>query len=144
MKTHENVLVFYKNLPLYNAQKTTGHKPANRNSKKSPKQTTNYGAYEKVESGGQTDRYPVSIVKFNVVNSAHGVIHPTQKPVDLFEYFIKTYTNEGDTVLDNCIGSGTTAVACINTNRNFIGIEKEPEYFHIANKRINNALWDGL
>ena len=66
-------------------------------------------------------------------------LHPTQKPVALFEYLIKTYTNEGDLVLDNCIGSGTTAIACINTNRHFIGIEKEQKYVDIANKRIKET-----
>ena len=66
-------------------------------------------------------------------------LHPTQKPVPLLEYLIKTYTNEGDTVLDNCMGSGSTGVACVNLNRNFIGIELEEEYFDIANERINHA-----
>jgi len=80
-------------------------------------------------------RCPRSIIKFNKVNDG-GIFHPTQKPVALFEYLIKTYTDDNDLVLDNCIGSGTTAVACLNTNRNFIGIEKEPEYVKIANKRI--------
>lgn len=69
-----------------------------------------------------------------------GHLHPTQKPVELCEYLIKTYTNQSETVLDNCLGSGTTAVSCINTNRNFIGIEKEREYCEIANKRIEDAL----
>lgn len=83
-------------------------------------------------------RYPFSILKFNSVKSKERK-HPTQKPVDLLEYLIKTYTNEGDTVLDNCMGSGSTGVACVNTNRNFIGIELNKEYFDIANKRINEV-----
>jgi site-specific DNA-methyltransferase (adenine-specific) len=79
-------------------------------------------------------RYPTRIIEFNQERG----LHPTQKPVALFEYLIKTYTNEGETVLDNCIGSGTTAIACMNTNRNFIGIEKEKKYFDIAKERIAN------
>jgi len=80
--------------------------------------------------------FPHNVLEYpNVIGSS--VIHPTQKPVALFEYLIKTYTNEGDLVLDNCMGSGTTGVACKNINRNFIGIELDPEYFKIAEKRIN-------
>ena len=79
-------------------------------------------------------RFPKNIININ--NSNNKNIHPTQKPVALFEYLIKTYTNTGDTVLDNCLGSGTTVLACINTGRNYIGIEKEPKYFEMANKRI--------
>jgi site-specific DNA-methyltransferase (adenine-specific) len=83
-------------------------------------------------------RYPSSVQKYS--NGNNGNVHPTQKPVALFEFLIKTYTNEGDVVLDNCIGSGTTAVACINTGRSFIGIERETEYVEIANKRIQDAI----
>ena len=82
---------------------------------------------------------PSSVVLFNTVPNRAGKVHPTQKPVALFEYLIKTYTNEGDTVMDNCMGSGTTGVACINTNRNFIGIELDQGYFDIACKRIEEA-----
>lgn len=81
--------------------------------------------------------YPISIIEFS--NAKRGV-HPTQKPVELFEYLIKTYTNEGETVLDNVMGSGTTGVACINTNRNFIGMELDDNYFEIASKRIADAI----
>src|SRR5699024_7065075 len=88
-------------------------------------------------------RHPKNVLTFNnrakELNSSQRV-HPTQKPVALFEYLIKTYTNEGETVLDNCMGSGTTAIAAINTNRNYIGIEKEKEYVDIANERINNHM----
>lgn len=83
---------------------------------------------------------PTSVLLFNVVPNRTGKLHPTQKPVALFEYLIKTYTNEGDTVLDNCIGSGTTAIACINTNRNYIGFELDKQYCDIANDRIQKAL----
>lgn len=137
MKAHENILIFYKKLPMYNPQMTTGHKPSNKSGKRK-KETTNYGKFENLISGGQTTRYPRSVQKFNVVNSQHNPIHPTQKPVELFEYLIKTYTNEGEVVLDNCMGSGTTAIACLNTNRQYIGFELDTNYFNIANKRIEN------
>lgn len=141
LKTHENVLVFYKKPPTYNPQITYNHTPQH----SSYKQTIskNYGRYNGVISDSKKMwRYPRTNLKFNGVNNngKEKVPHPTQKPVALFEYLIKTYTNEGETVLDNCIGSGTTAVACINTNRNFIGIEREPEYVEIAKRRIDDAL----
>jgi len=139
MKAHENILIFYKRLPKYNPQMTYGHKPANTSGRRL-KETTNYGKFDNIITGGQTSRYPRSVQKFNVVNSAHGIVHPTQKPVALFEYLIRTYTNEGEVVLDNVIGSGTTAVAAVNTGRNFIGIEKEPEYADIARRRVDEVL----
>ena len=83
---------------------------------------------------------PSDILEFNVVPNRNGKLHPTQKPVDLCEYLIKTYSNENDLVLDNCMGSGTTGVACLNTNRNFIGIELNDNYFGIANERISRLL----
>ena len=83
---------------------------------------------------------PSDVLEFNVVPNRNGKLHPTQKPVDLLEYLIKTYTNEGDLVLDNCMGSGSTGVACVNTNRNFIGIELNEEYFNIAKDRIENHI----
>jgi site-specific DNA-methyltransferase (adenine-specific) len=137
MKAHENILVFYKKLPIYNPQKTTGHKPSNTNGKPL-KETTNYGKFENIKKGGQTDRYPRSVYKCNVVNSQHGILHPTQKPLTLVEMLVKTYTNEGDTVLDNCAGSGTTGMACLNLNRNYIMMEQEKEYFDIIEKRISD------
>lgn len=137
MKAHENILVFYKKLPIYNPQMTKGHKPSNMSGRRL-KETTNYGKFDNIISGGQTTRYPRSVQKYNVVNSARGIVHPTQKPVALFEYLIRTYTNEGETVLDNCMGSGTTAIACLNTNRNFIGFELDDGYYEAAIKRIDN------
>lgn len=136
MKAHENVLVFYRKLPVYNPQKTQGHARKisttvhGRNSKKSQ----NYGAYGRTNYDS-TERYPRSVVKFST-DKQKSKLHPTQKPVALFEYLIKTYTNKGETVLDNCMGSGTTAIACINTGRNFIGFEKEPEYYQKSLQRI--------
>ena len=80
------------------------------------------------------------MLEFNVVPNRRGKLHPTQKPVELLEYLIKTYSNENDTILDNCMGSGSTGVACINTNRNFIGIEFNNKYFEIAKNRIAKQL----
>ncbi len=138
LRSHEYILVFYKKLPTYNPQKTTGHKPVNQYTKRSA-DGTNYGNTKLVSGGGQTDRYPNSIIDIPVVNNdSKERIHPTQKPVELFEWLIKSYTNEGNIVLDNCIGSGATAVAAINTNRNFIGFEISEEYCAAANERINN------
>nr|WP_245916526.1 site-specific DNA-methyltransferase [Bacillus fungorum] len=138
LRNHEYILVFYKKLPTYNPQKTTGHKPVNQYTKHSA-DGTNYGNTKSVSGGGQTDRYPNSIIDIPVVNNdSKERIHPTQKPVELFEWLIKSYTNEDDIVLDNCIGSGTTAVSAINTNRNFIGFEISEEYCAAANERINN------
>lgn len=131
LKSHENILVFYKELPIYNPQFTYGKPYKQMNGRKSSK---NYGQQKtKVETVNNGYRYPKSVLFFE---SEKNNFHPTQKPVALFEYFIKTYTNEGDTVLDNCIGSGTTAIACLNTKRNFIGFENNQEYFEKAIDRI--------
>lgn len=137
LRKHEYILVFYKKLPTYNPQKTTGHKPVNSFTKHTS-DGTNYGNTKKgIKGGGQTDRYPTSIIEIPVVNNdSKEKIHPTQKPVELFEYLIKTYTNKSMVVLDNCIGSGTTAVACKNLNRKFIGIESNEKYYKKALQRI--------
>ena len=137
MKAHENILVFYKKLPTYNPQKTTGHKPSNTSGKRL-KETTNYGKFENLITGGQTDRYPRSVYKCNVVNSQHGILHPTQKPLSLIENMIKTYTNEGDLILDNTCGSGTTGRGAKNLNRDYIMMEMDETYYEIANKRLQD------
>lgn len=135
LKEHENILVFYKKLPTYNPQDLVKkRKPTVR--KRKSGNGSNYGLSDKVAMQ-YYENYPKDILSFNV--DMRG-FHPTRKPVALFEYLIKTYTNEGETVLDNCMGSGTTAVACINTKRNFIGIELEEKYYNIANKRIEETL----
>lgn len=134
LKSHENILVFYKALPTYNPQKWKGNpykaKRGNTTSK-------NYGEFDGDWHTENKDglRYPVDIIKFNKEQG----LHPTQKPVPLLEYLIKTYTNEGETVLDSCMGSGSTGVACANTGRRFIGIELDENYFDIAKKRIEEA-----
>ena len=139
LRSHEDIMVFYKRLPQYNPQKTKG-KPNNSKGKPKQNENNNYGHFEfvdnKDELGGM--KHPKSIVIFEKPHPSIS-IHPTQKPVELLEYLIKTYTNEGDLVLDNVMGSGSTGVACINTNRNFIGIELDQEYFKIAEKRIQEA-----
>lgn len=135
MKAHENILVFYSNLPTYNPQKTTGHKPANSYTKHQD-DGSNYGETKVgISGGGQTDRYPRSVQVFKTDKQKIS-LHPTQKPVALLEYLIKTYSNEGDVVLDFTAGSFSTGVACLNTKRKFIGVEKVPEYFTIGVKRI--------
>ena len=139
----EDVVVFYNKQPTYIPQKTQGHKPVNSFTKHTSDGSTMGKTKTGITGGGQTDRYPSNILNIPVVNNDNSngdKFHPTQKPVVLMEYLIKTYTNEGDLVLDNCMGSGTTGVACKNLNRNFIGIELDPEYFKIAEKRINENL----
>ena len=139
MKAHENILVFYNKLPTYNPQKTQGHKAANLNISISNDDCDIYGATKiGVKKGGNTDRYPRSVQVFSS-DKQKSNLHPTQKPVALMEYLIKTYTNEGETVLDFCLGSGTTGVAAKNLNRKFIGIEMDETYFNIAKNRINEA-----
>ena len=133
LKKHENILVFYKHLPTYNPQMREGFKPYYNVRLNS--QSSNYGNYEDAVSKSDGTRYPIDIIKFNRDRG----LHPTQKPVALLEYLIKTYTNEGDVVLDNCMGSGSTGVACQNTNRDFIGMELDEKYFQIACDRLGVA-----
>lgn len=139
MRAHENICVFYKKQATYNPIKTQGHKRkvslARHKQNTEKNQTEVYHKSDNFTDYDTTERYPRSVLTF-ASDKQKCSLHPTQKPVALFEYFIKTYTNEGELVLDNCIGSGTTAIACINTKRNYIGIEKEQKYFDIANERI--------
>lgn len=135
LQAHEDILVFYKKLPTYNPQMSEG-KPYVKKAV-SNGDGKNYGKFDRV---GQINinegtRFPRSVIKFS--NDNHNSLHPTQKPVDLLEYLIKTYTNKGDVVLDSCMGSGSTGVAALNCERGFIGIELDPNYFAIAEKRIN-------
>lgn len=134
MKAHENVLVFYRSQPTYNPQMTSGMPYRT----KSGRASSNYGSQVEVVTDNGGERYPRSVIEFDHDRVAR--VHPTQKPVALMEYLIRTYTNEGETVLDNCMGSGTTGVACIRTERKFIGIEKDDEYFKIAQGRIYEEL----
>jgi site-specific DNA-methyltransferase (adenine-specific) len=128
MSIFEDVLVFSFGSPVYNPQ---GLVPFNKKVKRGHN-GNNYGVSGK-ENFQEFTNYPLDILCFDTDTNK---LHPTQKPVALLEYLIKTYTTEGENVLDNCMGSGSTGVACKNTNRNFIGIERELEYFKIAEKRI--------
>jgi site-specific DNA-methyltransferase (adenine-specific) len=140
LKSHENILVFYRKKPMYNPQMWYST-PYSGFSSETSKIGEVYGeAKSKHRDNPEGSRYPKTVLKFKQQKG----LHPTQKPVDLMEYLIKTYTNEGDTVLDNTMGSGTTGVACVNTCRNFIGIEKEEKYFKIAEDRINNPLLSAM
>ena len=143
MRNHEDVCVFYKKLPTYNPQMWIGEECHSRGnvigkSQKDFSRNTNYGDFSAVETEGNL-KYPKSILTFSKPHPSIS-IHPTQRPVELLEWLIKTYTNEGETVLDNCMGSGSTVVACVNTNRKFIGIELDKDYFIIAKDRINKTI----
>ena len=136
---HEDIMVFYNRLPTYNPQKKIG-KPYNKGIEK----RTKIEAVGKIGNGNliineSGDRNPRSVIYFRTAES-EGKFHPTQKPVALLEYLIKTYTDEGMLVLDNTMGSGSTGVACINTNRKFIGIELDEKYYDISCKRIKDAI----
>lgn len=130
MKIHEDIIIFYKQQPVYNIQYTFSTPYVRWNKQDAIDKQTNYNNYnETVTTNQDGKRLPTTVLQFNRVERP---IHPTQKPVDLLEWIIKTYSNEGDIVLDSCMGVGSTGIACKNTNRKFIGIEIEPEYFHQA------------
>jgi site-specific DNA-methyltransferase (adenine-specific) len=135
MRDVENILLFYKKQCAYNPQMGKG-KPFNPNFKK-PYQAESYGKYGSKRSENKGTRYPKQLLKIN--SEGQKTIHPTQKPIELMEYLIKTYTNENETVLDFTMGSGSTMVACVNTNRNGIGIEMDADYFKIAEQRIKET-----
>ena len=141
LQAHEDILVFYKKLPNYNPQMEIG-KPYTKKAVTNG-DGKNYGKFDRVGQIAVNDgkRYPRSVVKFS--NDNHGSLHPTQKPIELFESLIKTYTNEGDVVLDNTAGSGTTAIACLNTNRHFIVMEQDQKYYEIMCNRIEKHLENG-
>ncbi len=139
MRAHESILIFYNKPTTYNPQKTQGHarKVARTSYVKEHTGDSVYGREVRDTNYDSTERYPLSVQVFPNADLTN-VLHPTQKPVMLFEYLIKTYTNEGDIVLDNCSGSGTTAVACINTNRKYICIENNEEYYKGSVARVEN------
>ena len=138
LRTHEDIVVFYQSQCTYNPQKVKGNACHSRgNGVGGSGSGSNYNEYAMVETIGD-DKFPVSVLSYQKPH-ASTALHPTQKPVELLEYLIKTYTNEGDTVLDNCMGSGSTGVAAVNTNRNFFGMELDGEYFKIASGRIQQA-----
>lgn len=142
MRVHEDIVVFYKKQPTYNPQRVQGAKSHSigRAAGCTDEDVTNniYGDF--VRTDNQNDmKYPTSIISVRKVIPSK-TVHPTQKPVELMEYLIRTYSNEGDVVLDNCMGSGTTGVACKNVRRKFIGIERDKAFFEIAERRINEAM----
>lgn len=142
LRQHEQIAVFYKKLPIYNPQFTNGEKLHGRGRAYLYKEikNQNYGHFKQIEDirKGSTKKYPKSILKFSKTHPSKSQ-HATEKPVELCEYLIKTYSNEKDTVLDNCMGSGSTGIACINTNRNFIGIEIDENHFKLAKERIEQC-----
>lgn len=136
LRSHEDILVFYRKLPAYHPQKSTGHPPVH-SFVKHTSDGANYGKTKLgIAGGGSTERYPTSVWRFGS-DTQKSALHTTQKPVLLCEALIKTYTNEGHIVLDNCAGSFTTAVACDNLNRRWIAIEKECSCFNDGLNRVN-------
>lgn len=142
LRRHEQILCFYKKQTTYNPIMEIRGKPRNKDSynKKQGNGDMCYGRFKNVKNFNNT-YYPTSIIQISNAYQKEK-IHPTQKPVALFEYLIKTYTNENELVLDNCGGSGSTYIACINTNRNYIGFELNKEYFELAKNRINKHIID--
>ena len=139
LRQHEDICIFYGSQPNYYPVMSPG-KPYNKGVRKA-QFTGSYGDFKPVQVKSDGERFPTDTLYCKTAESETGgrVWHPTQKPVELMEYMIKTYTNEGDLVLDNCMGSGTTGVACKNLNRLFMGMEMNEEYFKIATKRINGT-----
>ena len=136
LRNTENISVFY-NKATYYPVKSDGHVPT-QSAKGVSEGVLYHGKNRRNYEGGDTTRYPKTLLKFSVADMKKR-LHPTQKPVDLLEYLIKTYTQDGETILDFTMGSGSTGVACVNTGRKFIGIEKVPEYFNISEQRILQA-----
>ena len=139
LKYHETILVFAKKQTEYYPIKWRGKPNHKQGLLKNDQQSEVYGKIKRTKDNLSGMKYPRSIIEISK-HSSQGGLHPTQKPVALFEYLVKTYTNEGDVVLDNCMGSGTTAIAAINTNRNFIGFEMDENYHKLSNERIEKHL----
>lgn len=143
LRSHEDILVFYKNTPTYNPQMTKCEPHKRNHGKGSMKGTSTnrcYGNFLDLPTTISDEKFPKSIITIPKEHCVGKFFHPTQKPVALLEYLIKTYSNEGDTILDNTMGSGSTGVACVNTGRKFVGIELDKGYFDIAEKRIMEAI----
>lgn len=134
LRAHENISVFYRKLPTYNPQKTTGH--IRKTSVRCGNTTLIYNASSSC-SYDSTERYPRSIIKF-ASDKQKNALHPTQKPIDLLKYLIKTYSNQDDTVLDFAMGSGSTGVAALDLGRDFVGIESNQNFFNTAQDWINS------
>lgn len=138
LRTHEDILVFYNELPTYNPQMWKGNKTHSRGFGKHKDQNRCYGDFKQQPSTITNEHFPRSVLYFPKEHK--DFYHATQKPVDLMRYLIRTYSNEGDTILDNTMGSGSTGVACVMENRKFVGIELQDNYYQIAVKRINEAI----
>ncbi len=151
LRKHEDVCVFYKKQPIYHPQMTQGE-PYDKGTRKN-QQCGNYGDFEPVHVASEGERYPTDIIYVKTAECEGAVLHPTQKPIELGRYMIRTYTNPGDVVLDNTFGSGSFLVAALMEGRNFIGIEKnenvalfkreEIDYIDVAKRRLFLA-WEGL
>ena len=139
LRAKENISIFYKEQPTYNPQMKKGE-AYNKGVRKEQTSDDVYGSFEQTEVKSDGDRYPRDVLYFKTAESEGKTFHKTQKPVALMEYLIKTYTNEGELVLDFTMGSGTTGVACKNLDRHFIGIEMDEGYFDIAKKRIEDTV----
>lgn len=137
MKAHENVLVFGKGRITYNPQKTAGHARKTSRADRAKNPSSNYGAQRGTSFYDSTERYPRSVITFPTDKQRLN-LHPTQKPLALMEYLVRTYSNEGDVALDNCMGSGTTGVAALRNGRDFIGVEKDSAMFEVAANRIRD------
>jgi DNA modification methylase len=133
LKSHENILVFYKKRGTYNPQMEKGRPYSGFVTKNGATIGEVYGSAKSIHAANPGVRYPKSVLRFKQERG----LHPTLKPTSLMEYLIATYSNEGDVVLDNCMGSGTTGVAAINLKRRFIGIERDPKYFATAKERLD-------
>jgi DNA modification methylase len=135
LRNHEHILIFYRSAPIYNPQKTKGHEPGHYAKRAS--KSENYGAYDSTEYGGSTDRYPLSILPIPIINNdSADKVHPTQKPVDLMAWLIRSYTKPGATVLDFAAGVGTTAIAAMREGRQFMCIEKEQRFWEVTCERV--------
>ncbi len=141
LRRHESIAVFYKKQPIYNPQKSIGKPNHSKGTKHLTKDlfNQNYGDYKSIETEPSELKHPTSIVSFQKPHPSK-CVHRTEKPVALLEYLIRTYTNEGMTVLDNCFGSGSTGVAAQNTGRNFIGIEIDSHYFSVAQDKLTAGI----
>lgn len=140
LRRHEQIAVFYKNLPTYNPQYTQGkplHGKGKSYKEKTDVKNQNYGSFKQTDDTrkGCTDKYPTSILKFKKTHPSKA-LHRTEKSAELVEWLVRTYTNEGEIVLDNCMGSGTTAVACVRSGRDYIGFETDTKYYNESLKRI--------
>jgi len=143
LRVHENILIFYKNLGIYNSQKFKGNKNHSKGSMKTDV-NNNYGVYGKVDNTEELGemKHPQSIISFMKPHPSKAK-HPTEKPVELAEWIIQSYSNKGDLILDNCIGTGWTAIACKKFNRNFIGIDLNKDYILIAEERLSKLNSEG-